>query len=158
MKKSSIPVIAVAAVGIFSAAAAFAQPPGPPEGVAPYSAGAPHASVFSPGNMETVSGEVLSVDRGAPGGETTGGPGMMNAVDLLLKTDTGVVSVQLGPSWYVDHQDAEIVPGDTVTVTGARITFGGGPALIATSVKTGDQTLELRDAQGFPLWRGGPHQ
>ncbi|HEU4344281.1 MAG TPA: hypothetical protein VFU31_22205 [Candidatus Binatia bacterium] len=43
---------------------------------------------------------------------------------------------------------------DRVEVKGARITFEGKPAIIASEVKKGDEVLRLRDDAGFPVWAG----
>jgi hypothetical protein len=70
----------------------------------------------------------------------------------MLKSDSGSVSVHLGPSWYLDKQSAKIEKGDKITVTGSRIIFQGKSALVAAEVKKGDKTLSLRDKQGYPRW------
>jgi hypothetical protein len=123
---------------------AFAQG-GPGQGGGPGGGG----RMYNPQTVETVSGQVLSVEqvRGRGGG---GGSG----VHLMLKTDKEEIAVHLGPSWYLDKQGLEIVVGDRIEVRGSRITFAGKPAIIAAAVKKGDQSLKLRDDNGLPAWRG----
>jgi hypothetical protein len=41
-----------------------------------------------------------------------------------------------------------------VEVKGSRITFEGKPAIIAAEIKKGEETLKLRDENGFPVWSG----
>jgi hypothetical protein len=48
----------------------------------------------------------------------------------------------------------KIVPGDKVEITGSRITFQRDAAIIAAEVKKGDEILQLRDGNGFPVWSG----
>jgi hypothetical protein len=47
------------------------------------------------------------------------------------------------------------VKGDTVVITGSRVTVDGDRVFIAKEVKKGESAWTLRDAAGLPLWRGG---
>lgn len=102
---------------------------------------------YDPQTVETVSGEVVSIDKVAYGRRGYSG------VHLLLKTDKGEISVHLGPSWYLDRQSLKVAPHDLIQVTGSRVTYDGKPALIAAEVKKGNESLRLRTAEGLPLWR-----
>lgn len=110
--------------------------------------GGAYGRMYDPKTVDTVTGEVVKVDRITPM------RGMSGGVHLVLKTDKGDVSVHLGPQWYLENQDVKIEPKDTVEVTGSRVTVQGQPALIAAEVKKGDQVLRLRDAAGIPVWAG----
>lgn len=79
---------------------------------------------------------------------------MSSGVQLLLKTEKETIAVHLGPSWYLDNQDAQVKPKDKVEITGSRLTLDGKPVLIAAAVKKGDAILKLRDENGFPVWAG----
>jgi len=79
---------------------------------------------------------------------------MSYGVHLVVKTDKETVSVQLGPSWYIENQDIKISPGDKVEITGSRVSFEGKSAIIAAEVKKGDEILKLRDENGYPVWSG----
>jgi hypothetical protein len=98
--------------------------------------------------VETISGEVVSIDIITPM------KGMSNGVHLLLKTDKETISVHLGPSWYIENQDISIKPKDEVEVKGSLITFDGKPAIIAAELKKGNEVLQLRDDNGYPVWSG----
>jgi hypothetical protein len=104
--------------------------------------------MYDPKTVETISGEVVSVDAITPM------KGMGYGVHLVLKADKGPISVHLGPGWYLENQDVKVEPKDRVQVRGSRITFDGKPAIIAAEVTRGDETLKLRDEAGFPLWSG----
>jgi hypothetical protein len=110
--------------------------------------GGQYGRMYDPKTVETVSGEVLRVERIAMM------KGMAAGVHITLKTDKEAIAVHLGPVWYLENQDVKIQPKDKVEVTGSRITFAGKPALIAAEVKKGDETLRLRDEAGFPVWSG----
>jgi hypothetical protein len=103
--------------------------------------------VYDPKTVETLSGEVVSVEkvtrrRGAGG------------IHVMLKTDKETIAVHLGPSWYL-QEHLPIAAKDHIEVRGSRVTSEGHPAIIAAEVKKGDQTLKLREDDGRPLWRGG---
>lgn len=92
------------------------------------------------------SGEVVSVEkltrRGGAGG-----------VHMMLKTEKETIAVHLGPSWYLQPH-LPIAAKDHVEVRGSRVTYHGRPTIVVAELKKGDQTLELREDDGRPLWRG----
>jgi hypothetical protein len=110
--------------------------------------GTPYNQMYDPKTVETVTGEVVSVSTITPN------KGMGTGVHMAVKTDKETISVHLGPTWYLENQDVKIEAKDRVEVKGARVTFGGKPAIIANEVKKGDEVLKLRDDAGFPVWSG----
>lgn len=100
----------------------------------------------SAGGRTSVSGEVLRVER------VTYGQGRHHGIKLLLQTATGRLSVQVGPSWFVDGQRMKVAPHDVISVAGSRVTCEGKPTLIATVIRKGNERLRLRAADGTPLW------
>jgi hypothetical protein len=96
--------------------------------------------------VQTVRGEVVAVDK------FTGARGIGAGMHLTLRSDSGSVSVHLGPDWYLDKQSVKIGKGDKITVTGSRIVLQGKSVLVASVVQEGEKTLNLRDRQGYPLW------
>jgi hypothetical protein len=139
---------------VLAAGAAWAQPGMGPGGGRGRSMGGGLAynRMYDPKTVETVSGEVLSVDR-TPFGRR----GAMG-VHLTLKTDKETIPVHLGPARYVDQQGITLAAKDQIEVTGSRVTFRGKPAIIAREVKKGGQVLTLRDAAGVPAWAGQRRQ
>jgi len=104
--------------------------------------------MYNPQTVETITGEVVSVDKIAPI------KGMSSGIHILVKTDKETIAVHLGPAWYIENQDVEIARADKIEVRGSRIVFEGKPALIAAEVRRGDEVLTLRDANGVPVWSG----
>jgi len=104
--------------------------------------------IYDPSNVVTIDGTVSAIENFAPP------RGMSQGVHLVLATKDGQLTILLGPSWYVDHQDATLAVGDTVQVVGSRTTLDGKEVVIAKSVVKGDQVLQLRDDNGVPLWAG----
>ncbi len=98
--------------------------------------------------IETLDGEVVSVDA------YTSRRGVAQGVHLLVNTGKETVEVHLAPSWYLEDQDFEITPEDKIAITGSRINIDGQPAIVASQIKKGSETLVLRDENGFPLWSG----
>lgn len=145
MKKCvCIPVVLFAALGLLFAPAAFAAEEAP-GGPGP-AAGTQYKRMYDPKTVETISGEVMKVNR-IPHRRGRG-----ESVHLILKTDKEEIAVHLGPSWVLDKQDVKIGQNDKVEVKGSRVTFKGKPALIAAEVKKGDALLKLRDESGVPAW------
>lgn len=62
--------------------------------------------------------------------------------------------VHLGPAWYLEDQGFELTPNSPVEVTGFRSDWHGQSVLMASEVTQGDRVLQLRDANGYPLWMG----
>ena len=140
-------VVLVGLLGLIMANGVWAQPgmgPGAGQG-----AGNPYGRMYNPQTVETLTGDVVSVES-IPG---RGGGGAYG-VHFTLKTDKETIPVHLGPSWYINKQNIKIEAKDKVEVTGSRVTFEGKPAIIAAEVKKGDQVLKLRDQAGIPLWAG----
>jgi len=132
----------------FAAAESFAQR-GPAmmwRGSGGWGPGTQYSRMYDTKTVETITGEVTSVNRITPF------KGMAGGVYMNVKTDKETISVQLGPSYYLENQDVKIAAKDKVEVKGSRISFDGKPAIIAAEVKKGDEVLKLRDDAGFPLW------
>jgi hypothetical protein len=150
MKKFSL-VIAIAFGAILLASISSYAQRGPGmmwRGSGGWGPGTQYNRMYDPKAMETISGEVISVDRITPA------KGMSGGVHMNVKTDKETISVHLGPSWFLENQDVKIAAKDKVEVKGSRISFGGKPAIIAAEVKKGDEVLKLRDDAGFPVWSG----
>jgi hypothetical protein len=109
-------------------------------------------SMYDPSRVETVQGtitEIQTINRWNR---------MSQGAHLLVKTNTETLELHLGPQWYLEQQNFQIQPNDTVEVTGMRIDRGGQPILMVGEIKKGNQTLQLRDENGYPRWMGGQFQ
>lgn len=148
MRKISVLIGVVALFGLSSMSQLFAQQGMQWRGGGGWGAGAQYSRLYDPKTVETISGEVISVDVITPV------KGMYYGVHLMVKTAKETISVHLGPGWYIENQDTKIEPKDKVEVTGSRITLEGKPVIIAAEVKKGEEVLKLRDEKGFPFWSG----
>jgi hypothetical protein len=148
MKKIIFFIIAILAFGLITAVESSARRGMTWKGSGGWGMESQYNRMYDPKTVETLSGEVVSVDKITPI------KGMSYGIHLTLKTDKETVSVHLGPGWYIENQDVKIEPKDKVDVTGSKITFEGKPAIIAAEVKKGDESLKLRDENGIPVWSG----
>ncbi|WP_133248467.1 DNA-binding protein [Flagellimonas aquimarina] len=107
-----------------------------------------YGKMFNPKTIETFEASVTSILTIYEAQKSTYG------IHLEVKNDQGVIPVHLGPSWYIDDQDVIFSIGDTLSITGSRITYEGTPAIIAMEVKINEVVLPLRNQNGIPNWRG----
>ncbi len=102
------------------------------------------ARTFDKATVTTVTGQVTEVHRFA----ARRGDG----IHVDLKTADSTFDVHLGPADYLDHHALSIAKGDTLEVTGSKLVGAGTATLIAQSVKKGEKSVTLRDANGIPVW------
>lgn len=126
----------------------LAGPGGNWRGSGGWGTGGAYQRLYNPAAVETISGEVVSIDKLTPR------KGMSYGMHALVKTDKESITVHLGPGWYLERQDTKIGKGDAIEVKGSRITFQGKPAIIAAEIKKGEAVLKLRDDNGHPVWAG----
>lgn len=148
MRRIGFAIAMVATLSLFLVNESFAQRGMRMHGSGGWGAEHHYGRMYNRQTVETLSGEVVSVEKITPT------RGMSQGVHLILKTAKENVSVHLGPEWYIENQDIQIQPKDKIEVKGSRITFGGKPAIIAAEIKKGDRIFQLRDENGFPVWSG----
>jgi hypothetical protein len=148
MNKTIMLIATMMLLCLFAGTEAFAQKGMMWKGGGGWGSGTPYGRMYNPGTLETISGEVVTVDKIMPE------KNMSYGVHIVLKTEAETIPVHLGPVWYIENQDVKIEATDKVEIQGSRITFEGKPAIIAKEVKKGDEVLMLRDENGFPVWSG----
>ncbi len=106
-----------------------------------------HALSYNPNTVETIRGKVTSVGTYPIEGISTGG------VLLHVRTDEGrTLRVQVAPRPFLDGQNISFRAGDPVTITGSLVKAGEHEILLASQIQTANRTLDLRAADGKPLW------
>ena len=103
---------------------------------------------YDPKTEVTLNGTVEKVEYLSYGNM----PG--KGVHLTIKDENETSDVHLGPATFVE-KTMTFKEGDTVRVTGSKVTMMGKPAVIAREISKGDQVLKLRDEQGVPVWSRG---
>jgi mono/diheme cytochrome c family protein len=111
-----------------------------------WGAGSAYNRLYDVTTTQTLTGEITALDTIVPMA------GMALGIHATIRTDAGLMSVHLGPAWFIQSLDTPLAVGDRVVVTGSKVTMRGAPALIAAQVTRGDDVLELRDETGRPLW------
>jgi hypothetical protein len=103
--------------------------------------------------VKTVSGMMGGSGPMGRGGRT-GMPGMtmMQGTHLILRMDSEMIEVHLGPSRFLKDQKIEVAKGDALEVVGSRVKIGDSDALLAREVRKGETSRTLRDADGRPRW------
>ena len=110
--KRTVTILAIVSIISFLASESFAQHGMMWQGSGGWGMGGQYCRMYNTQTIETISGEVVSVDNFTPI------PGMSGGVRMMVKTNQGTVSVHLGPAWYIENQDIKIEPKDKVVVKG----------------------------------------
>ena len=76
-------------------------------------------------------------------------------VDLQLTIGVGETSfeVVVAASDWLDARHIVFRPGERIQIVGARGDRGSSNTILAREIRTGDQTIVLRDNQGRRFWR-----
>ncbi len=107
---------------------------------------------YDPQKVVTVQGQIEKLETiTRQGRQTSNGRKTQIA---HLKTDQGAVVVHLGPAEFLAQQQFRPQAGDVLEVTGGKVNTRKGEVVLATTVKSGGKTFQLRDAQGVPVWSG----
>jgi hypothetical protein len=102
MKKIGILVTAIFILSILLVTDSFAQRGMKWKGSGGWGMGTQYSKMYNPKTVETISGEVVSIDKITPM------KGMSYGVHLTIKTNKETISVHLGPEWYIESQDVKI--------------------------------------------------
>lgn len=103
--------------------------------------------LYDPATETNIKGtieEVRQITRGR----------MMMGTHLMVKTGEEIREVILGPSNFINSKGFSFVKGDSIEVTGARLTVNGAGYVMAREVVKDGKTLTLRDKDGRPQWSG----
>lgn len=105
--------------------------------------------LYDPSTVETVRGQVVRLEP------VTSRRGVAAGLHVLLKTSDGaLLSVHLGPSWFMEKQPFALAPGDQLEAIGSRVSWDGEAYLIAREITKDQAVLTLRSPDGIPLWGG----
>lgn len=79
--------------------------------------------------------------------------GMTPATSILVKAGNGgVATVDLGPTWFLSHQNQKLAIGDRVSVTGSKVFVDNKSLILARKVTKSGRVAYLREIDGFPMW------
>ncbi len=101
-----------------------------------------YGEIFNPKTIDTVAGVIVKIQY-------------YEEIMLIIYTDAKKpVLVALGPTGYFEGQRKVLKPGDQVTVTGSKVIADDTPYLIATKITEGNEEIQVRDKEGYPVWMG----
>jgi hypothetical protein len=125
---------------------AFAQPV-VISGNTGFTADSPYNRLYNTRTVLTVKGKVTGKQVAPPM------KGMANAVTLMVKAaNAKTYQIDVGPEWYVNNQLTQIKVGDTISVTGSRVSIDGHDVILAEQIVKGKNVLALRRPMGRPYW------
>ena len=83
-------------------------------------------------------------------------PGEFEGTHLVVKTDTKIVVVHVGPSDFLKEIDTSFSKGDQIQVVGCMAPANGSSEeqMLAREIVVGQNTTTLRDDKGIPVWAG----
>lgn len=77
-------------------------------------------------------------------------------LELTERTTDRRFIVEISPAWFFER---DVHQGERLKIVGSLTPPGeSGSLLIAREVQVQGETILVRDARGFPNWRGGPRQ
>jgi hypothetical protein len=105
------------------------------------------ASKIDLGSVRTVTGAVTGVSIAK---------GMKHPSFLLSVSASEVLSVELGPYWFLVSNDFALAVGDQVSAKVANCAGRSSSDVVALSITdlTSGAAITLRDDAGMPLWKG----
>jgi hypothetical protein len=93
--------------------------------------------------LEGVVDELLLLER-------PGCAGCEGGTHVILKGHE--IEIHLGPSSFLESNGCRIGEGDSLRVTGSKLTIRGDDVLLAKELRCGEKTVVLRDDDGRPRW------
>jgi len=109
-----------------------------------------YSKLYKPATVKTTRGEIVSLRK------TFSGNGKRYCETLKLKTrGEGTFWVILKPENLRPKVNLHLQPRDQLEVTGSYVALPGKTAIIATTVKKGNDIMVLRDWTGRPAWAMG---
>lgn len=145
----SIAQVLITFIGIFAVPVAFTQ-----TGAGQDKSQAVHMPQYDPTSAVVVEGTVEEVQQTTmPAEQRDQAKGTAHSdLRVILKTEDESVTVIVGPPGFVKAKNFTFAKGDEIEVTGSRVKYGDGEAVIARDIKKGNRTLTLRNAKGTPEW------
>ncbi|HUJ40520.1 MAG TPA: hypothetical protein VLW54_08240 [Candidatus Acidoferrales bacterium] len=80
-------------------------------------------------------------------------PGLPLGMHVMVSTAQGQMDVQLGPYFGRIARQKGVVAGATIQATGVVSHFDAGDVFVARTVTVGNETIPIRNRNGFPSRR-----
>jgi hypothetical protein len=111
--------------------------------------------LYDSSTVETVTGKITKLDTVSS--EYGRFPGILASLQIKERE----TKVYLAPMWYLTDQKVQFKTGESITVTGSRVTFQDNPLIISKTILLNKKEITLRSENGIPVWAGkrvGPGQ
>ena len=107
-----------------------------------------HASPkYDSANEVKVKGAVESIK------EVPNSCGKLSCLHLMLKTDKGLLEVQIAPLEFLKELEVAFTPGEPLEIVGANVKQGDTDLLLAREIlRKGGDAVVTRDPKGDPVW------
>jgi hypothetical protein len=123
-----------------------------PQEKSPASEAWPMGRMYNPKTVTTLEGTIESIEK-----VTAGRMDLPARVLIKMKSGQEIVTIYLGPEWYLEKQEAKLFPGDPIKVRGSKISLDNQAVILPNEVTKGNKVMKFWDDQGMPAWRGqGP--
>ncbi len=107
--------------------------------------------MYDANTVTKVSGTIVTLRTLPPFKKAAAAVGETRVADI--KTKQGLLTVFLGPEWFLQQEKVSLKVGDRLEATGSKVNFGEQPAIIARDFrKAGGKLITVRDDQGAPTW------
>lgn len=103
-------------------------------------------SLFNTKTIDTVFGEIVSLDSVKPSN------GMSYGIQLIVKTKTDTLTAILCPTWFTKCLNICLKVNDKIEIEGSRVTFNNKPIMIAARIICNGIILKMRNDKGHPIW------
>ena len=106
--------------------------------------------VLIPYLVKTVgpSGKITAIDTAQTG------YGRFPAIILDIETTKGITQAFIAPSWYLGQQKLRFKKGDSISVTGSKVTYLNKKLIISKQVNYKKNSFNIRNDRGVPVWSG----
>ena len=104
--------------------------------------------LYDTSTVETITGKILKIDT------VQSGYGRFPGILVTLKTEKQETKIYTAPSWYLDEQKIKFNTGDSLSVTGSRVTFQDKPLIITKEFNYHNKKNIIREENGTPVWAG----
>ncbi len=111
--------------------------------------GSRYGRMYNQATVKTIAGQITKVEQISP----MRGHGQ-GTVIVVRDKQGAEIPVHLGPAWYMQQIRLEPKVGDEVNVTGSVVQMQGQQVMLASNIQWHNERIELRAANGQPLWAG----
>jgi len=104
--------------------------------------------LYDTSTVETITGKIMKINTAQSGYSRF--PGII----LNLEGNKLLTKIFVAPVWYLEQEKLQLKTGESITITGSKVTFQNKPLIIAKDFEYNKKKFVIRDENGFPVWAG----